>query len=57
MELNNEQRIFIDKKLDALSKSKFRSSFKLRKRELIYLNDKGISIMEEHAFDFIIMLY
>lgn len=53
MELNNEQRIFIDKKLDALSKSKFRSSFKLRKKELEYMSSKSDEEILEHAFKFI----
>ena len=53
MELNNEQRIFIDKKLDALSKSKFRSSFKLRKKELEYMSSKSDEEILEHAFIFI----
>ena len=53
MELNNIQQKFIDNKLTGLSKSKFRSSFKLRNRELIYLNDKGIATIESHAEDFI----
>lgn len=53
MKLNNIQQKFIDDKLTCLSKSKFRSSFKLRNRELIYLNDKGIAVIESHAEDFI----
>ena len=53
MELNNEQIIFIDKKLDALSKSKFRSSFKLRKKELEYMSSKSDEEILEHAFKFI----
>lgn len=53
MKLNNIQQKFIDGKLFSLSKSKFRSSFKLRKRELSYLNKKGIDTIEKHADDFI----
>lgn len=53
MKLNNIQQKFIEDKLTSLSKSKFRSSFKLRNRELIYLNDKGIAVIESHAEDFI----
>lgn len=53
MKLNNIQQKFIDDKLISLSKSKFRSSFKLRNRERIYLNDKGIAVIESHAEDFI----
>ena len=53
MKLNSIQQKFVDDKLTRLSKSKFRSSFKLRNRELIYLNDKGIATIESHAEDFI----
>lgn len=53
MKLNNIQQKFIDDKLTSLSKSEFRSSFKLRNRELIYLNDKGIAVIKSHAEDFI----
>ena len=53
MKLNNIQQKFIEDKLTRLSKSKFRSSFKLRNRELMYLNNKGIAVIESHAEDFI----
>ena len=36
-----------------LEKSKFRSSFKLGKKERHYLQDKGFSVIEQHAHDFI----
>ena len=36
-----------------LSKSKFRSSFHLRKYMKEYINEKGIDKIEEHAYDFI----
>lgn len=36
-----------------LSKSHFRSSFKLKGKELEYLNSKGIDIILEHGRDFI----
>ena len=48
----NAQKI-IDKKLESLSKSKFRSSFKLRKKEILYINEKGMDKIREHAYDFI----
>ena len=54
MELNDKQKTFIDKKLDSLSKSKFRSSFKLRKKEYEYMMGKTIDEIEEHAFKFIV---
>ncbi|MBN1972977.1 MAG: DUF4186 domain-containing protein [Sedimentisphaerales bacterium] len=36
-----------------LAKSKFRSRFRLNKKELQYLHDKGLSVIEQHARDFI----
>ena len=43
----------IDNMLYKLSKSKFRSSFHLRKYMLNYINEKGMDKIEEHAYDFI----
>lgn len=53
MELNDVQRKFIDNKLDALSKSKFRNSFKLKKKDLDYISEKGYDTLEEHAYKFV----
>lgn len=39
--------------LDNLSKSKFRSSFHLRKYMIRYINEKGFKKIKEHAYDFI----
>ena len=39
--------------LDKLSKSKFRSSFHLRKYMIDYINEKGFDKIREHAYDFI----
>lgn len=39
--------------LDKLSKSKFRSRFKLRTKELEYIKDKGLDTIYSHACDFI----
>ena len=36
-----------------LSKSKFRSSFKLNKQLKDYTNEKGIEKIKDHAYDFI----
>ena len=36
-----------------LSKSKFRSSFHLRKYMIDYINEKGLVKIREHAYDFI----
>lgn len=43
----------IDVMLAKLAKSKFRSSFKLRKYMYPYINEKGIDIIRKHAYDFI----
>ena len=43
----------IERKLDSLSKSKFRSSFKLNDNDKKYVLDKGIEKIREHAYDFI----
>ena len=39
--------------LDKLVKSKFRNRFKLRAKELEYINDKGLDKVKSHAEDFI----
>ena len=39
--------------LDKLSKSKFRSRFKLRAKELEYIKEKGLDKIKSHAEDFI----
>ena len=39
--------------LDKLSKSKFRSSFHLRKYIIKYIDDKGMEKILSHAYDFI----
>lgn len=39
--------------LDRLAKSKFRSRFKLRTKELEYIKDKGLDKIHSHAYDFI----
>ena len=39
--------------LDKLAKSKFRSRFKLRSKELEYIKDKGLDTIYSHACDFI----
>ena len=43
----------IDQALDKLEKSKFRSSFRLTKKELAYLDEKGIDVVRNHAADFV----
>ena len=39
--------------LENLSKSKFRSNFKLKDKDILYLKEKGYKIIKEHAYDFI----
>ena len=53
MELNSIQKEYINNKLNSLSKSKFRSSFHLRKYMIDYINDKGMNTIESHTEDFI----
>ena len=36
-----------------LSRSKFRSSFHLRKKERAYVTEKGMEVILQHAFDFV----
>lgn len=53
MELTEIQKSFIEKKLSKLSISKFRSKFKLGKKENDYIKEKGLAVIENHAFDLI----
>lgn len=39
--------------LDRLSKSKFRSSFHLNDKDILYIEDKGIDKIINHAYDFV----
>lgn len=43
----------INEALERLEKSKFRSSFKLAKKDIAYIKEKGIPKIEEHAKDFV----
>ena len=45
--------IIINNKLDELSKSKFRSSFHLRKYMIDYIDKTGFDKIKSHAYDFI----
>lgn len=51
--MNSRAKDIIDSKLDSLSKSKFRSSFYLRKKERTYIDKNGMDKIKEHAYDFI----
>lgn len=53
MKLNNIQKEYINNKLNALSKSKFRSSFHLRKYMNEYIDKNGLEKIEEHTEIFI----
>ena len=43
----------MDEVLNKLSKSKFRSSFKLKEKDILYIKDKGLNTIKSHAYDFI----
>lgn len=43
----------IDNSLLRLSKSKFRSSFHLKAKDIQYIQTKGLDTIERHAYDFI----
>lgn len=38
---------------DRLSKSKFRSSFHLKDKDILYIEDKGIDKIRNHTYDFV----
>lgn len=39
--------------INKLQKSKFRSLFKLKQKDINYINEKGMSMIKRHAVDFI----
>lgn len=49
---DNEKKIIINK-LNSLEKSKFRSSFHLRKYMIKYIDEKGLDTIKKHTIDFI----
>lgn len=49
--MNREE--IVNKKLASLEKSKFRSSFKLRKKDILYIREKGLNTILQHAYDFV----
>ena len=51
--MNETAKRIINSKLDSLSKSTFRSSFYLRKKEKEYIDKNGMEKIKEHAYDFI----
>ena len=48
----NAQKI-VDKKLEELSKSKFRNSFHLRRYMFDYIEEHGLDTIQSHAYDFV----
>ena len=48
--MNNQ---IINDKLNALNKSKFRSSFHLTKDMIEYIQNKGMQVIVKHAYDFV----
>jgi len=53
MMLSEEENNHLEQLFSRLAKSKFRSRFKLGKKEREYLQDKGLSVIEKHARDFV----
>lgn len=51
MNLSNKE--IIAKKLESLSKSSFRSSFKLNAKDKLYIKEKGMSKIIEHSYDIV----
>lgn len=43
----------INNKLEELSRSDFRRSFKLKEKDILYVKDKGIDTIRKHAYNFI----
>lgn len=43
----------IEEKLEMLQNSKFRSSFTLKEKDILYVQEKGLEKIEKHACDFI----
>ena len=43
----------VEKILDSLSKSKFRSSFHLKEIDMQYIKEKGLTKIKIHAYDFV----
>lgn len=43
----------IDEALAKLQKSKFRSGFHLTKKDIDYINEKGLDVIRTHATDFV----
>ena len=53
MILSEEENSNLPQLFSRLAKSKFRSRFKLGKKDRQYLQDNGLSVIEKHARDFV----
>ena len=51
--MNENAKKIIDTKLDELSKSKFRSSFRLRRYMFSYIEEHGLDKIKEHAYEIV----
>ena len=47
------QEDIVNNVLLSLSKSKFRSKFHLGDKDLLYVKDKGLDVIEKHTYDFV----
>jgi hypothetical protein len=50
---SDEQNQNLTQLFSRLAKSKFRSGFKLREKERLYLQSKGFAVIEQHTRDFV----
>ena len=51
--LNSKDLTIIKNKIQELSKSTFRTSFHLNKKEIEYIKKNGLNKVEQHAYEFI----
>ena len=53
MEMTILQNQRIERVLESLSKSNFRTKFYLKEKDKEYVKEKGINVIEKHAMDFV----
>ncbi len=53
MKLTEEQDKFLSDKIKKLQKSKFRSKFHLKEKDIFYIQEKTMDVLEGHAKDFV----
>lgn len=51
--MENHQEKRIQYQLNRLSQSTFRNSFHLKSKDITYIQEKGLDVIEKHAYDFI----